>query len=154
MLRENSDRLRATAGGAVSWQIRFLELERTIVITTSGSQDMEHAQQMATEAVETATKHGAKRFLKDDRNSVLELTTVEIYGIPNLLLKAGIPRDSRVAVLIGSRCAQQADFEFFKSRMYNEGVPDVRIFTDSWGHALAWLTEEEPGKTRKTRPTT
>lgn len=131
----------------MSWQIEYLEHARTVVVKTSGPQDIAMARQMVTEASDLAARFGAKRFLKDDRDSILELTAVEIYGFPRLLLEAGIPRDSRIAVIMNSGSSQAGDFQFFKTRMYNEGVQDVRIFDDSREEALAWLTEPPPPKT-------
>ena len=131
----------------MGWQIDYLEDAQTVVIKTSGSQDIAMARQMVVEAADLAAKFGAKRFLKDDRDSVLKLTTVEIYGFPRLLLEGGIPKDSRIAVIKNSVPSQAADFEFFKTRMYNEGMPDVRIFAGSREQALEWLLEPAPAKT-------
>jgi hypothetical protein len=131
----------------MSWQIEYLESARTVVVKTSGLQDIAMARQIVSEAANLAAKFDAKRFLKDDRDSILELTAVEIYGFPKLLLEAGIPRDSRIAVIRNADSSQAADFQFFKTRMYNEGVPDVRIFDDSRERAIAWLTEPPPPKT-------
>jgi hypothetical protein len=130
----------------MSWQIRYLEQERVVVVKTSGPQDMAMARQMVTEAVELSARFDAKRFLKDDRDSVLQLTAVEIYSFPNLLLEAGIPRDCKIAVIINANSLQASDFQFFKSRMYNEGIPDVRIFDGSEEQALEWLVEPPPPK--------
>ena len=131
----------------MSWEIRYLERERTVLVKTSGPQDMAMARQMVNEAVDLAARFGAKRFLKDDRDSVLQLTPVEIYGFPNLLLEAGIPRDCRIAVIINAGSLQASDFQFFKTRMYNEGMSDVRIFDSSEKQALEWLMEPPPPKT-------
>jgi hypothetical protein len=130
----------------MGWQIEYLEHERAVVIKTSGAQDIAMARQMAIEAADLATRFGAKRFLKDDRDSTLELTTVEIYGFPSVLLDAGIPRDSRIAVIMKAGSSQSAEFEFFKTRMYNEGMPDVQIFPGSREQALEWLTQPLPAK--------
>src|SRR6185503_3838484 len=108
----------APGGGSMSWEIRYLEREHTVLVKTSGPQDMAMARQMVNEAVDLAARFGAKRFLKDDRDSVLQLTPVEIYGFPNLLLEAGIPRDCRIAVIINAGSLQASDFQFFKTRMY------------------------------------
>jgi hypothetical protein len=105
------------------------------------------ARQMVIEAAELAARFGAKRFLKDDSDSVLKLTTVEIYGFPSVLLDGGIPRDSRIAVITNAIPSQAADFQFFKTRMYNEGMPDVRIFAGSREQALEWLMQPAPVKT-------
>jgi hypothetical protein len=78
---------------------------------------------------------------------VLKLTTVEIYGFPRVLLEGGIPRESKIAVIMNAVPSQAADFEFFKTRMYNEGMPDVRIFADSREQAFEWLMEPAPAKT-------
>lgn len=131
----------------MGWQIEYLEHERTVVIKTSGSQDVVMARQMVIEAADLAARFGAKRFLKDDRDSVLKLTTVEIYGFPRILLEGGIPRDSRIAVIMNAVPSQAADFQFFKTRMYNEGMPDVRIFAGSREQALEWLVEPAPATT-------
>jgi hypothetical protein len=131
----------------MGWQIEYFEPKQTVVIKTSGSQDIAMARQMVVEAAHLAAKFGAKRFLKDDRDSVLELSTVEIYWFPQVLLEGGIPRDSRIAVIRNSVPSQAADFEFFKTRMYNEGMPNVRIFGESTEQALEWLAEPTPAKT-------
>lgn len=136
----------------MGWQIEYLEPERTVVIKTSGSQDIAMARQMVIEAAGLAAKFGAKRFLKDDRDSVLKLTTVEIYGFPRVLLEGGIPRDSRIAVIQNAVPSQAADFQFFKTRMYNEGMPDVRVFAGSREEALEWLTQPAPAKTELPLP--
>jgi hypothetical protein len=131
----------------MSWQIEYLQHAQTVVIKTSGFQDIAMARQMVVEAADCAAKFGAKRFLKDDSDSVLKLTTVEIYGLPGLLVAGGIPRDSRIAVIKNSVPSQAGDFQFFKTRMYNEGMPHVQIFAGSREQALEWLTEPAPAKT-------
>lgn len=136
----------------MGWQMEYLAHERTVVVKTSGSQDMAMAREMVIEAADLAARFGAKRFLKDDSDSVLELTTVEIYGLPRLLLEGGIPRDSRIAVIMNAASSQAADFQFFKNRMYNEGMPHVRIFAGSRQQALDWLTQPAPVKTGSLLP--
>ena len=131
----------------MGWQIEYFEPKQTVVIKTSGPQDIEMARQMVVEAAELAAKFGAKRFLKDDRDSVLELSTVEIYWFPQVLVEGGIPRDSRIAVIRNSVPSQAVDFEFFRTRMYNEGMPNVRIFGGSKEQALEWLAESTSAKT-------
>jgi hypothetical protein len=128
----------------VSWKIEHLEPEKTILIETSGAQDISMVRQMTAEVVELALRFGVTRFLKDDREADLQLTTLEIYEIPKILAELGIPRSSRIAVLMNSSSTQRRDFEFFKTRMHNEGMPEARIFVDSKEDALGWLIGKNP----------
>lgn len=132
----------------MSWNIEYLESESTILITTSGAQDMAAVQQMATEVAELAARFGVTRFLKDDREATLQLSTMEIFDVPKILTELGIPNSSRIAVVIKGSTAQARDFRFFETRSHNEGRHYVRIFTDSKEQALQWVTAKSPSEIR------
>jgi len=130
----------------MSWKIEYLEPHKTISITTLGPQDMSMVMRMTTEVAALAAQYGVTRFLKDDRQTTLQLTTMELFEVPELFSQLGIPRHCRIALVVKSRTPRLEDFHFFKVRMYNAGNPEVEIFVDSIEQAMQWLTTGSPNQ--------
>ena len=66
-----------------------------------------------------------------------EMTTFEIYDVPEVLRRLGFKPSDRVAFVYSPDSPKCADFMFYETRAFNEGFAH-RMFTDL-GTALNWL---------------
>jgi hypothetical protein len=70
-----------------------------------------------------------------------DVSTMEIHDLPQIMLELGLPRASRVAMVVSVTSQMKADFKFYEDRAYNVGLAH-RLFTDP-ETALALLTGED-----------
>jgi len=83
-------------------------------------------------------EHGCTRILNDLREVDLELSTVDIYDIPNLVAGSGIERSVKRAVVFSR---DVGDYQFFETVSVNQGQ-FVRVFED-FDVAVTWLRGNE-----------
>ena len=125
---------------ATHWRIEFLSKEGIVRATATGDLDLVLVTQKAAETLREADDHAASRFLIDDREAELRLDTVEIYQLPGILERLGLPRTAKLAVVYTVTSPTAADFKFFETVALNQGF-HVRLFT-VLDEAIDWLTRE------------
>ena len=93
--------------------------------------------EVAAQALAQAANHGLHKFLVDDREMVPDLSTLELYQLPDVLERMGFGRRDRAAVLYCETSPRAEDFRFFEDTALNRGF-DIRLFTEM-DKALDWL---------------
>jgi len=120
------------------WTIEFLDAEQVILVTTSGSMDLDGLKRLAVESLAESNRRGASRFLLDHRKMTPAVDAVEIYNLPNINESLGVTRQHRIAIVYDPASSDVANFQFYEDRAYNVGF-DHRLFTDI-DKAMKWLT--------------
>ena len=122
----------------MDWEINYLQQEGVVTIKTSGTLvDADENQKMVTEALVVAEKYDATKCLIDDQDLTLEMKTIDIYGLPEILDDLGVPRKYRVAIVVAESARDVEGFKFYETRAFNVGF-NHRLFTDTQT-ALDWL---------------
>jgi hypothetical protein len=88
----------------------------------------------AVEVLNLISKHDCKRFLNDLRNAKLDLSTIDLYRLPEMLNSVGIPRTLKRAIIVST---DLKDYAFFETTSVNRGHR-VKIFMDP-DEAIDWL---------------
>ncbi|MGD8454847.1 MAG: hypothetical protein PVF83_00590 [Anaerolineales bacterium] len=104
--------------------------------------DAEENRKMTAEALAAAEKHNSTKCLIDNRDLNLEMKTIDVYDVPDVLGEVGVPRNYKVAIIISESLQDTKGFRFYETRAFNKGF-NHRLFTD-FDTALDWLTDREP----------
>lgn len=99
-----------------------------------GELNIKGIKEYAKEIKKTVSKHNCKRFFNDLRRANLDLTIVDKYIIPSLLLKMGIDNTWKIAVVVTN---DVEDYSFFET-VVNYRREVVKTFTDP-DEAMIWL---------------
>ena len=121
------------------WFIRFSDETETVIVKTQGNIPYNDLPRQFAEAVELAQTHGTNLFLFDDTELHMAASTLDIYGIPKMMIAAGFPRSSRIAVVISPAESHPENYQFLETVGVNQGFR-VKIFI-ALEQAYAWLME-------------
>jgi hypothetical protein len=97
----------------------------------------------ATKALALAVQAGSGRFLKDlGKVETLDLTTIDIYNLPERWRSLKANRGNREAILAPDSSAIMNDILFYETACQNRGW-QVKIFSQRQD-AIEWLLAESP----------
>jgi hypothetical protein len=126
----------------MNWEIEYMQQEGVVCVRAAGSlTDVRQNQMMISDILAEAKKHGATKFLIDDRNMTLEIGTVDIYYMPEAFDNLGVSRAYKVAIVFSVASKKDEDFKFYQVRAANLGYKH-RLVTDP-DAALDWLTDPD-----------
>ncbi len=124
----------------MNWEIEYMQQEGVVFVRTAGPlTDVRQNQMMISDALAEAAKHGATKFLIDDRDLTLKIGTGDIYYLPEAYDNLGVSHKYKVAIVLAVTSKEEADFKFYETRAANLGYKH-RLFTDP-DAALDWLTD-------------
>jgi len=126
------------ADPTMQWSVRHLGDLGVIEFTVTGVLTLDSLRQLVAAGVAASATYGTHRILVDYRNVESALTTLDIYGTPELERSAGATVD-RVAMVMPPATAYRNDFLFYENRAVNTGA-QRRVFLGR-DAALAWLAE-------------
>jgi uncharacterized protein (UPF0276 family) len=105
-----------------------------IIGKVSGSFDAATAQAVAAKLAAMIQDTGCGRLLNDLTEAAITSSTFDIYSIPRIVSKSGIPISCKRAILIAG---SPEDFHFLETASVNVGQ-QIRMFSDR-ERALEWL---------------
>lgn len=118
---------------AYNHELKILEIKAW------GELNMQQIKQLMFESIHAARDNDCTCILSDYHEAVLEVTTLDIYGLPGLVNEVSSSISMQAArlkrALIINRAAQ--DFKFFETVTLNRGQ-FVKLF-DTREDALQWL---------------
>ena len=121
------------------FSVTYNSPEGLIEMRVRGKLDLPTVQQLALQAAQIAKENDCRRVLSDYREAVLDLSTLQIYDLQNML--ADIARTSGLrmesfkrALVVG---ADLADFAFFETVSQNRNQT-VKLFNNI-ELAMQWL---------------
>jgi len=109
-----------------------------IVARMDGKIDLDVVKQFVCELVRVSEEHGCTRILNDARGVSLNLSTIDILGIPKFVSEAGLKSCCRRAVIVSGYLKDASLFETV-SRNYDQ---DVMVFQDV-EQAKQWLLNRD-----------
>jgi hypothetical protein len=105
-----------------------------LVGVVEGRLDMPAVQQYVHQVVREARLRECTCIVSDLRGAELDLSTIEIYGLPGLLDRMGFGRPWCGALVVSG---DTEDFKFLETVAYNRGFR-LRVFNDI-GRAMEWV---------------
>ena len=108
----------------------------TSILTSrvSGLVDKSLVKPLTTDMHEETVKHKCRLFLNDYRNAYIDISTIEVYGLPQLMEAFGTNPSARHAVVVKGETEL---VRFFETVSKNRGK-FVEVFTDI-DKARDWL---------------
>jgi hypothetical protein len=125
----------------MGWKIELIQSRGIIRLIMSGSITFPDVARLRSEAADLAKAHSVCKFVSDYRNASLDVSTFDIYRLPDDLARIGFSRKHKLAMVCPASAANRADFAFFETVAVNRGL-QVRLFTDD-GAAMTWLDADE-----------
>jgi secreted PhoX family phosphatase len=119
-----------------SWQLNHNE-EGIVELNATGTIDTESSQAQTKEVFDYARKVNSYLFLLNFREVTGESTPLRIYELPRIYHNLGVPRQSKIAVVLPQPKDKSEDYEFYETVCYNHGY-EVELFEEK-KHALDWL---------------
>ena len=120
----------------MEWEISFKPENNILSVKTHGIFNMDSNTALIKECLEIVKKKDCRGCLID--NSELEfirIETLEIYSIPALFSKLGVPHNLHIAEVFSEK--HKKDFHFLETVCYNNGYL-VSVFSET-ELALQWL---------------
>ena len=124
----------------MKWEITYLQDAGIIYTIVSGAVTLEGIKEVSTERTGLARQKGANRFISDYRNVSKNISTLEIYNLPQTLRDNGMRAGDKIALIYSADSLDKSDFTFFGTRCYNTSLTNVKLFTD-YDDAYNWITE-------------
>lgn len=110
-----------------------------LCVKLTGKLNMAAIQEGLGALVEAEAAHPeCRRLLNDLQEAAMDMNTVEIYKLPQMLISSGLNPNWRRALVVPPAFLQ--DFKFYETAAYNQGY-SVKVFTDR-ADALKWLTSK------------
>lgn len=101
----------------------------------TGTLDRQSLGDYVAEITRMASRYPCHRFLNDCREAVVQMSVVDIYETPALVVSEGFSHKWKRALLVAEE--KYDDACFFEDAANNRGVK-VKVFTDD-AQAIAWL---------------
>ena len=109
-----------------------------VVITADGMITLDELGCQSPLAIELIKRHVASRMLVDYTDAQVNVSTLDIYAIPDRYDALGLSRQVRIAVVMPRDLDDSALFEFYADVTHNRGF-NTRLFR-SPEDALRWLS--------------
>ncbi len=128
----------------MAYQITYDSNINCIVARVTGKINLNVVKQFVCELVRISEEHGCTRILNDARGVSLNLSTIDILGIPKFVSEAGLKSYCRRAIIVSGYLKDASLFETV-SRNYDQ---DVMVFQDV-EQAKQWLLTRENDPLKK-----
>jgi hypothetical protein len=119
------------------YEIDYLEDEQIIILKHTGEATFVDVVERCKKAAELAKKKSATLFFLDCTLMELKSTASELFNLPKLYDEIGVPRESKLALLLAEKSPIAEDILFYETVCQTRGY-NVRVFT-SYDEAMAWL---------------
>jgi hypothetical protein len=122
------------------WDIKLLKDRGVIYVQQSDHMDKNTITKITEEVLRYGKEYGIDKYLIDHRSMMFDsfLSVVDIFDLPNEVVKIGAKFSNKVAVLISSENERINEFHFLETVFHNKGLR-VDIFTEE-DEALKWLS--------------
>ena len=118
----------------MSYEVSYDSESDIVRARMDGEIEIEEVTKFASDVVHTIIAHDCRRYLNDMRGAVMKLSTTDIWNVPRVMGKAGMPPATRRALVTTEG---NKDASFAETVSHNVGQT-VKIFTDL-KKAEAWL---------------
>ena len=120
----------------MSWHIEHSKRDKLLLVTATGPVSTEDVQAQATQGIEIIKREQLQAVLADYSSAVLEMPIMEIYKMPDMFETLGLPKQTRMAILLPSDPVNMHKYTFFDDTATNRGY-QVKLFWEE-SHAIDW----------------
>ena len=117
--------------------IEYQPDRRAVVIVSTGTVTLDELGCQSPVAVELLKQHSASRMLVDYLDAQVNVSTLDVYALPDRYEALGLSRNVRIAVVIPRGLDDAKLFEFYTDVTHNRGF-NTRLFK-STEEAQRWL---------------
>ncbi len=118
----------------MSYEVSYDSESNIVRARIDGDIEIEEVTKFASDVVHTIIAHDCRCVLNDMRLATLKLSTTDIWNVPRIMEKAGMPPATRRALVTAE---DNKDVSFAEVVSHNVGQ-NVKVFTDI-EKAEAWL---------------
>lgn len=111
--------------------------EGIVRLIVSGPLALADYRRLTEEALQLARSKNVELFLVDDQQTKNRASTLELFSLPAMYEELGVPRSSKVAIVVAQDTRFEPDLRFFETVCVNRGW-NVRVFTAE-RQAIEWL---------------
>lgn len=124
----------------MDWSVYYLEQDGLVFAKTTGLINWDKNKRLSEDALSMGRKYGSSRFLIDHRDGTLNLSILEIDGIPRMFKEMGLCPSDKMAILYNADSPHSSEFVFFQNVSLLSSL-QVKVFIDK-EQALDWLKSE------------
>lgn len=117
--------------------IEYQPERRAVVIVSTGMVTLDELGCQSPLAVELLKQHSSSRMLVDYRDAQVNVSTLDVYALPERYEALGLSRNVRIAVILPRGLDDTELFEFYTDVTHNRGFM-TRLF-ESVEAAQRWL---------------
>ena len=121
----------------MSVKVEYLPKDKTVVIIATGTITVDELGCQSPVTVSLLKQHAASRMLVDYTDAQVQVSTMDIYTIPDRYDALGLPRSVRIAVVMPRDLEDKALFDFYADVTHNRGFM-TKLFRSA-KEARLWL---------------
>lgn len=127
-------------GDNMEWKIDLLHDAGVVSTVVSGILTLDGIKKIYTETLKRAKQNNVTKLINDYRNVSLDLSVIDIYHLPQTLLKLGRTNHHKSAIAYSINSPDKPNYAFFDTRCYNLAL-NTKVFTD-YDDAYLWLVSD------------
>lgn len=124
----------------MNWQIDYLEDYDIVKANTSGTLNLREKSKLLEQLLVAARQKNMNAFLIDQTDSRMDLSILEIDGLPKMFMETGFKPADKIAILINKDSLAKGVLRFIEN-VFSLSCLQIQIFNDS-EKANQWLKEK------------
>lgn len=124
----------------MEWKIDFLHEAGIVSTVVSGTLTLEGIKKIYAETLKLAKQNNVTKLISDYRKVSLDLSIIDIYHLPQTLIKLGRTNDLKSAIAYSVNSPDKSNYTFFDTRCFNLSL-NTKVFTD-YNDAYQWLLND------------
>ena len=124
----------------MEWKIELKQDVGIISTIVSGIVTLDGIKIFYIEVLKLARQHNVHKLISDYRKAILDVSTVDIYHLPQTFKELGRTHGQKSAIVYSVNSPDTSNYSFFDNRCFNSSH-NSRIFTD-FDDAYQWLVSD------------
>lgn len=121
--------------------VEYVPQTKSVVIVATGAITPDELGCQSPSTIELLHQHDATRMLVDYRDAQIDVSTMDVYALPDRYDALGLSRKVRIAVVLPRDLENQELFDFYEDVTHNRGFL-TRLFRSA-EEAQRWLESTE-----------
>lgn len=122
----------------MEWHIEYRQDVGIISTEITGIVTLEEVKKASIEIIELSNQTDVGKFITRFYDISQEITLLEIYGLPQIMLGLGMKYSDRIAVIYPMNSPLKHLFNFFDNRCFLSSV-NIKVFSD-FDTGYRWLS--------------
>lgn len=121
----------------MEWESKYIPEDGIVASTVQGVATLESIKSITIALLDFAKQYECHKFISDYRNISQQISTMELYALPQTLLDIGFSLADKAALVYSAESVDASNFTFFDNRCYKSSMI-IRAFTD-YDEAYNWI---------------